>query len=216
MSTDLYISLVDDSIIREKILPAVNQFIEHEDSDSAAKLVNDAVGRKNLSRMLSGEEVFAYYVEECGRTLSGQYERRVMDETSGEILLDERSLRAYKSARTVSRFLVFYLATIEMQDKLQVRLSRDALAFHLRSRSPWLDQVFSLSNEVLWEAEPFNPAIGTDAWLLTAAQSKAILDAVRAVGVPANSAARTEYSFLIQILEQAIENRNYRILVRVQ
>jgi hypothetical protein len=73
--------------------------------------------------------------------------------------------------------------------------------------------MISLSNEFLWEAPHLKPAIGGDAKLLTKDEAGTLLNAFQKIPPPTDSALQTQYQTLKHLLETAVRDSRYRVLI---
>ena len=100
------------------------------------------------------------------RILRAELPDEVLDETTGETLLDRKKILQYETQRSLSRFLLLQLCNVQGMHGGIFELSRGLLADRLRGHSHWIDETFSLSNDVLWSAKRVELAVGGDAWIL--------------------------------------------------
>jgi hypothetical protein len=212
MGTDVEIRLVDMGMV-ERIRPAIEDFVTNGDPSRVKALVTEA-SKHVLHDGSSEATVAAYLADASFRVLNGNLPQNLTDERSGRILSERADVRGYLAQRSINRFLVFELCTRMPDGSGALSIGRGGAGDFLRARSKWLDDVLSLSNEFLWEAEVMGPSLGYDAWLLTAEESNQLLQAIQACGKPMDGEhVRRDYDQLLGLFETASHASDRRILV---
>jgi len=214
MGVDVEIRLLDTRLL-EEVKSAIEAFVKDGDPAAVTSLV--AMASQTLSQAdNSGESAIAGYLAEASvRLLNGEIPTSVFDERTGERLGERSNIVGYQAQRSINRYLVFFLCTQPFDgSRNAIVLSRGDLAEYVRSRSQWLDEMLSMSNELLWAAECMQPGLGSDAWLLNAEESSQVLEAISRVEPPKGT-GRTliQYNALRRMFEVATQTRNRRILL---
>ena len=214
MGVDIEIRLLDTRLLAE-VQSAVGAFVKDADPSAARSLViraSDTLRRDDES----GQTAIAHYLAAASlRLLNGDIPTVVADEHTGKTLTARTNIVEYQAERSINRYLVLFLCAQHFGGTPTVfALSRGDLAEYVRSRSKWLDEMLSMSNELLWEAEPMQPPLGSDAWLLTAEESGHVLQAIRNVEPPSESGnLLAQYTELRHTFEIAAHSLNQRVLI---
>jgi hypothetical protein len=215
MSVDIKLFLVDDSILNERVIPAVADFVNSGNAEGATALFRETVSNKNFKAALKSDRVIAEYLaRESAALLEGQLRSEMLDDTTGEILKEPKGIRRRQAEQTLNRFLVLYACTRTPNGATSgISLNRGSLADYVRANSKWMDETLSLSNAFLWEAPDLKPMIGGDAKLLTESEASTLLNAFREVAPPVNEDLKSQYNTLKALLETAAHEPRYRILI---
>jgi hypothetical protein len=210
MSVDTYLYLVDNSLLEERVAPAVASFLKNHDASAAESLLQEATSKTGVP-----ENLREYYRSESEKLLRGNLPDEILDETTGDVLTDPERIKEYRAERTLNRFLVLQLC-VSSDGKYQTtfQFNRGPFAEYLRSHSHWLDETFSLSNDVLWTAQRLQLPIGGDAWILSSSQTVSVLEAVKKVPLRHDRGLRKEQQDLLSALQAAAnQDSRYRVLV---
>ena len=215
MSVDLEVSLINRSFLNQEVVPAVDSFLQQGNARHAKRLVAQAIDNRILRHEL-GLDFYDYLVNESLGLLDGRIPEEILDETTGETVRDARYIRKYWTERTLSRLLILLACVQDRKEgPFTYRLSRGDLAHHVRSHSHFFDEMLSLSNNILWDAEPLVPGTGSDAWVLSNAQTSVVLKEL--VSIPAgghNSELLKQFAGLQSLLQQADRDPDYLVLIR--
>ncbi len=75
--------------------------------------------------------------------------------------------------------------------------------------------MLSLSNNVLWDAEPLVPRTGSDAWILKGAQIGTVLEELKRIPAPDhNGGLFKQFAGLRSLLQYADRDPDYGVLIR--
>lgn len=217
MGTDVEVRLVDSRLLGD-VRKAVTAFVMNGDVSSVRPLVLAAASpNSNVVQEQGQAQVVQYLSEASFDLLNGKIPTKVLNERTGETLVDRDQIVRYQTERSINRLLVLF-ACADPSEGVRgvITLSRGDLAEYVRSRSKWLDEMLSMSNELLWDAEQLQPSIGGDAWLLTTEESTRVLAAIKDVKPPVEAGAlREQYMALRQLFEIAAQSADRRVLVTV-
>lgn len=215
MSVETEIYLIDVAALESKVVPAIDDFLKHGDATGADRLFGETLSGEPFQSLLRTGSVSATYFERQGRSLlDGEIPKEAMDDTTGEIITKPEIIRQRQTETVLSRFLVLYwCARYPHGIPAGITLNRGALADYVRTRSGWIDEMLSLSNEFLWEAPDLKPPIGGQAKLLTRGEAGILLDALLKVPAPMESGLRSQYENLVLLLKTAAGDQRYRILI---
>ena len=220
MSTDTELLLIDDNILEGQVVPAISEFIEHNDSGPAKQLVRNArMGQQFQTSIKSGANatrfIAQYLADSSEDLLNGKLPDEILGD-NGEKIRDPELIRRRQTEIVLSRFLVLFLcAWSNNGQQIAVPLSRSQLSAYLRSKSPWMEDFLGSSNELLWNAPNMPWSIGGEAKLLKREQTSILLDKLRAVSPPVEGGMLiSQYATLKQLLEIAVADPRFRILIR--
>jgi hypothetical protein len=212
MSVDVFVQLVDSEALG-RVRVAIDAFITSGDRTAVEGLLELACsgGEGTIRPSLK-----QYYCEAARKILNGILPDEVLDETTGETLLDRHLILKYETERYLSRFLILQLCKAENLHEGDFELSRGPLADRLRQHSQWIDETFSMSNEVLWSAKRVEPPVGGDAWILGASEAAIFLrEANKGLKGNHDRALLHEGKKLVEILKAASDEQSkFRLLVR--
>jgi hypothetical protein len=219
MSVDTELFLIDDAVLKDRVIPAVNDFLDRGDSSAANKLLHETVSGRQFQTALKIDRVVAEYLFKDSRDLlEGQQPKEIMDfRNTGTMIKNPEAIRRYRAEGALNRFFVFVSCAAPLDDThVRVILSRGILADYVRSRSKWMDEMLSLSNEFLWDAQRLQPQIASDAWLLSRDEAATLLKAVQGIPPPSSPEDLVDqFNALIQILEIAVRQPRYRLLIQM-
>lgn len=217
MGADVEVRLVDSRLLGD-VRKAVTAFVMNGDVSSVRPLVVAASSPESSVAQEPGHaQVMRYLSEASLDLLDGKIPTEVLNERTGETLMDRHQIVQYRTERSINRLLVLFTCAEPLEGgRTVITLSRGDLAEYMRSRSKWLDEMLSMSNELLWDAEPLRPSIGADAWLLTMEESGRVLTAIKSVKPPTEpSALLAQYMALERLFEIAAQTADRRVLVTV-
>lgn len=215
MSLETEIYLIDIAAIESKVVPAIDSFLNHGDPAASDLLFREALSSDSFQALLRAGSASAHYFAREGRhLLDGRIPTEAMDDRTGEITTDPETIRRLQTEIVLARVLVLHWsARYPPGVPSGITLNRGALADYIRTRSKWIDDTLSLSNEFLWEASDLKPSIGGQAKLLTQGEANILLDALRKVPAPPESGLRYQYDNLILLAKTAAGDPRYRILI---
>lgn len=212
MSVDVFVQLVDREALG-RVRSAIDAFLTSGDRTAVQGLFEQACGGGEGTVPPSLKQ---YYCEAAVRILNGSIPDEVLDETTGEMLLDRHLIVRYETERYLSRFFILQLCKARNVHSGDFELSRGPLADRLRQHSRWIDETFSMSNEVLWSARRIEPPVGGDAWILGASEAAIFLrEANKGLRGNHDRALADEGKKLAEILKAASDEQSkFLLLVR--
>src|SRR5262245_43143963 len=97
MSADTELFLIDESILKARVIPAISDFLDRVDSAAAKQLVREAISSQQfqaaLKSAVSGDRMAAQYLAKgSNELLDGKLPREVLDDT-GETIRDQGAIR---------------------------------------------------------------------------------------------------------------------------
>jgi len=220
MSTDTELLLIDVDLLKGRVMPAISDYIERQDSGPAKQLVLEATLGQQFQTVIkqganNGRIIAQYLAHGSEDLLNGQLPQEIIDD-NGQRIRDPKLIRRRQTEVLLSRFLVLFLcAWSKNGTPMTVPLSRSQLSSYLRSRSPWMEDFLGSSNELLWNAPDMPLPIGGETKLLTAEEARVLLDKLSEVSPPAEGQTlMNQYETLKQLLEIAVANPRFRLLIR--
>ena len=135
MSIDVFIQLVDVETLG-RVASAIDSFTTADDRTAVKRLFDEACARPKGKMQPS---VKTYYMNGAERILRGELPSEVLDETTGETLLDRKKILHYETQRSLSRFLLLQLCNVQGMHGGIFELSRGLLADRLRGHSHWIE-----------------------------------------------------------------------------
>ena len=220
MSTDTELLLIDDTLLKGQVMPAISDVIERNDSGPAKRLFREATLNQQFQLAVRSDDngsrtIAQYLADNSEDLLNGKLPHEVLDD-NGDAIRDIELIRRRQTEVVLSRFLVLFLCAWSKNGaQMTVPLSRSQLSAYLRSRSPWMEDFLGSSNELLWKAPDMPLPIGGEARLLTPEEARMLLEKFREVSPPTEGRAlMRQYETLKQLLEIAAENPRFRILIR--
>ena len=220
MSTDTELLLIDDDLLKGRVMPAISAYIGRNDSGPAKQLVLEATSGQQFQMAIKpdangGRTIAQYLASGSEELLNGKLPQEILDD-NGQTIRDQELIRRRQTQTVLSRFLVLFLCAWSKNGiQMTVPLSRSQLSSYLRSRSAWMEDFLGSSNELLWNAPNMPLPIGGEAKLLTREEAHTLLDKLREVSPPAEGQTLTnQYETLKQLLEIAAANPRFRILIR--
>jgi hypothetical protein len=220
MSVDTELFLIDESVLKGRVLPAIADFLDHGDSAAAKRLVHEAISSQQFQAALksnvSGDRMTAQYLAKSSKELvDGRLPKEILDDT-GEIIRDQDAIRRRQTTTILSPFLVIFFCSWS-PDRLQthVSLSHSRLTNYLRSKSPWMDEMLGSSNELLWNAPDLPLPMGGEGKFLTLEGANTLLSRLREVPSPSDDQELIkQYETLRKFLEIAAHEPRFRLLIR--
>jgi hypothetical protein len=220
MSADTELFLIDESVLKGRVIPAISNFLDSSDSATAKELVQEAISSRQFQAALtsdvSGDRIIAKYLAK-GSTelLDGRLPKEILDDT-GQVIRDQDAIRRRQTETILSPFLVLFLCSWS-RDGVQTHfpLNRGRLTDYLRSKSPWMDEMLGSSSELLWNAPDMPLSIGGEAKLLTKEEASTLLSKLREVPSPVqDQELSNQYEALKQLLQIAAQEPRFRVLIR--
>lgn len=220
MSADTELFLIDESVLKGRVAPAISDFLDRGDAAPASQLVQEAISSQlfqiALKAHASGERITAQYFAKASKELlDGRLPEEVLDDT-GEMIRDQEAIRKRQTETILGPFLVLFLCSWSRDGSLtRVPLSHGQLAGYLRAKSPWMDEMLRSSNELLWNAQDMPLSIGGENKLLTKEEANTLLSKLQDVPPPSHGQELiNQYTTLKQLLEIAVLESRFRVLIR--
>lgn len=222
MSTNTELFLIDESVLRGRVIPAISDFIDRSDSAAAKELVREAISGQHFQAALksdvAGDRLTAQYLAKASKDLlNGKQPKEVLDDT-GKIIRNQGAVRRRQTETILGPFLVLFLCSWSRDGSHTIiSLSRSSLTNYLRSKSPWMDEMLGSSNELLWNAPDMPLSIGGEAKLLTQEEASTLLHKLEHVPSPSKSQGQElikQYETLKEFLHIAAQNPRFRLLIR--
>jgi len=220
MSANTELFLIDESVLKGRVIPAISDFLDRGDPIAAKRLVQEAMSSQQFQAALKsnvrGEKAIAQYLANgSNELLGGKLPQEITNDT-GDIVRDQEGIRRRQTATVLNPFLVLFLCSWS-RDGIQTRipLSRGRLTDYLRSKSPWMDEMLGSSNELVWNAPDMPLPMNGEAKLLTQKDAGKLLSKLEEVPVPLHGGELiNEYESLRQLLQIAAQDSRFRLLVR--
>ena len=219
MSADTDLLLIDESLLEGRVIPAISDFLERGDPESAKQLVRETIFSQQFQQALKSDlnddrMAAQYFAKASEDLLEGLLPKRVLDDT-GELIRDQKGIRKHQTDIVLSRFLVLFFCSWSRDgDHIRISLSRGRLTHYLRSQSSWMDEMLGSSNELIWNAPDIPLSIGGEAKLLTRAEATTLLSKLQEVPPPSeNRELIKQYDALKQLLQVAAEEPRFRVLI---
>ena len=216
MSADTELLLIDDNVLKVQVVPAIADFLDRGDPSAARRLVEEAISGKQFQAILKGDRTAAqYFVDGSRDLLDGKLPKEILDD-GGETIRDPELIRRRQTEIILSPLLVLFLcAWSKNGSQTIVPLSHSQLTAYLRSKSPWMEDFLGSSNELLWHAPDLPLPIGGEAKLLTRSEASTLLNKLRQVPRPLQGETLIgQYETLKQLLEIAVQDPRFRVLIR--
>ena len=219
MGVDTTVVLIDATALEQRVIPALSDFLDRDDPSAVKLLVQETLASEQFQHALTNDKVIAEYFAKGSQDLiDGRIPNKIRDFSQADHwIVDRREIKQRLAQETLNRFLVLIFAAGPWEPRQpRVNFNRGAFADYIRARSPWMDEMLALSNEFLWDAQHLEPGFGGDEWLLTTGEAEKLLKAVREVPRPTSDAALIDqYDTLIKMLETAVREPRYRILIEM-
>lgn len=215
MSVETQLYLIDATRLEDQVVPAITDFLNDGNPARAEKLLQEALTSESFQALTKSNPVLADYFAQGSRDLlNGKLPEELVDDTTGQATRDFKRIRQRETEVVLTHFLVLYwCARYPRGTSAGITLNRGALANYIRSQSRWVDEMLSLSNNFLWDAQDLTPRVGTDAKLLTPDQSGILLAELMKVPPPRDLHLNSQYEELKRLLEAAVRNQHLRILI---
>jgi len=216
MSVDTELLLIDHNVLQGRVVPAIAGFLDRGDPTAARRLVAEAISGQQFHAAMKSDRTTALYLADGSKDLlDGKLPKEILDD-GGETIRDPALIRRRQTEIILNRFLVLFLcAWSKNGTQTIVPLSRSELTAYLRSKSPWMEDFLGSSNELLWRAPDLPLSIGGEAKLLTKEEATTLLSKLREVPSPLHGQELIdEYQTLKQLLEIAVQDPRFRILIR--
>ena len=220
MGVDTELFLIDESLLRERVIPAVSAFLDHGDPTAARQLVEEAISTQQFQATVNSdsyrERTTAQYLANSSKELlGGKLPKEILDD-HGTTIRDPKLVRRRQTEIILSPFLVLFLCAWSKDGtQTNISLSHGQFVGYLRSNSPWMEDFLGSSNELLWNAADIPLAIGGDAKLLAKEEAGVLLRKLKEVPLPSGGQElMDQYEMLRQLLQIAVENPRFRVLIR--
>jgi len=220
MSTDTELFLIDENVLKGRVIPAVSSFVNGGDPGAAKQLVQEAISSRQFQTALKSHSnvdrmTAEYLARGSKQLLDGSLPKEILDDT-GEVIRDREVIRRHQTETILTPFLVYFLCSWSRDgSQTRVPLSHSPLTDYLRSQSPWMDEMLGSSNELLWDAPDMPLPMGGEAKLLTEKEARTLLDKLQEVAPPSEGQELiNQYEDLKQLLQIAAQEPRFRVLIR--
>ena len=220
MSTDTELFLIDENVLKGRVMPAISDFLDRGDSAASKELVQEAMSSQQFQAALnsdvSGEKMTAQYLANASNELlNGSQPKEILDD-AGRIIRDQSMIRTRQTETILNPFLVLFLCSWSRDgSQTAIPLSRGRLVGYLRSKSTWMDEFLASSNKLLWNAPDMPLSIGGQAKLLTQEEAIILLSKLQEVPPPSQGQELIkQYDTLKEFLQIAVNDPRFRVLIR--